>query len=237
MKTTIITGASKGIGRATASFLLENDHRVINLSRTPCSLSGVENIALDLASAHLAEQLADQLLSLLDYHPHQPGQLSLIHNAAMMENDNALETDAKSLRLVLETNLVAPHILNGSLIPLMAPGSSIIYIGSTLAEKAVANAFSYSVSKHAMVGMMRACCQDLAGTGIHTACICPGFTDTEMLRAHVGGDEATLSAIAALSAFNRLIEPEEIARCIYFAMNTPALNGSLIHANLGQIES
>ena len=44
------------------------------------------------------------------------------------------------------------------------------------------HSFSYVVSKHALVGMMRATCQDLAGREIHTACICPGFTDTEMFR-------------------------------------------------------
>ena len=72
-----------------------------------------------------------------------------------------------------------------------------------------------------MVGMMRASCQDLAGTGIHTACICPGFTNTEMLRAHVGESEETLQAIGGLSTFGRLIEPSEIADTIVFCAENP----------------
>jgi 3-oxoacyl-[acyl-carrier protein] reductase len=68
----------------------------------------------------------------------------------------------------------------------MGPGSSVLYVGSTLSEKAVPGSFSYVVSKHAQLGMMRATCQDLMGTGIHTAMVCPGFTDTEMLRNHLG---------------------------------------------------
>jgi len=88
----------------------------------------------------------------------------------------------------------------------------------------------------AVAGLMRATCQDLAGTGIHTACLCPGFTDTAMLRAHVGGSDETLAAIAAGISFNRLIEPGEIARALLFCAENPVVNGSLIHANLGQIQ-
>ena len=88
-----------------------------------------------------------------------------------------------------------------------------------------------------MIGMMRATCQDLAGSGIHTACICPGFTDTEMLRAHVGDSDEVLKMIGNMSSYSRLIEPVEIARSIEFAVANPVINGSVIHANLGQIES
>lgn len=119
----------------------------------------------------------------------------------------------------------------------MPHGSSLIYIGSTLSEKAVANSFSYVTSKHALVGMMRASCQDLKGKQIHTCCICPGFTDTEMLRTHVGDDSAVLEFIASLNTFNRMIEPKEIAEFIIWAHHNPVINGSVLHANLGQIES
>jgi NAD(P)-dependent dehydrogenase (short-subunit alcohol dehydrogenase family) len=116
----------------------------------------------------------------------------------------------------------------------MAPGSSILYVGSTLGEKAVPNSFSYVTSKHASIGMMRSTCQDLAGTGIHTACINPGFTDTEMLREHVPAD--VMPQIAAMSAFERLIQPEEIAQTLLFAAQSPVINGATINANLGQVE-
>ena len=94
--------------------------------------------------------------------------------------------------------------------------------------------YSYVISKHAIVGMMRALCQDLAGTGVHTACICPGFTDTEMLREHVPAD--AMAAVAEVSAFNRLIKPGEIAETLLFAAGNPVVNGAVIHANLGQRE-
>ena len=133
-------------------------------------------------------------------------------------------------------NVVAPAQLNQIVLPLMQAGSSIIYLGSTLSEKGVANTCSYVTSKHALLGLMRASCQDLVGSGIHTACVCPGFTATEMLENHVGGSTEILESIASGVAFNRLIEPIEIARTIAFAANNPVLNGAVVHANLGQIE-
>ena len=118
----------------------------------------------------------------------------------------------------------------------MKTGSSILYVNSTLGEKAVTNAYSYVVSKHAGIGMMKANCQDLAGRGIHTLSICPGFTDTEMLRAHVGHSDEVLKDIAGGVLMGRLIEPEEIAAALLFGAQSPVLNGSVIHANLGQRE-
>ena len=119
----------------------------------------------------------------------------------------------------------------------MPQRSSVLYIGSTLSEKAVPDSFSYVVSKHAQLGMMRATCQDLMGRGIHTALICPGFTDTEMLRTHLGSNPEVEQAIAGMNSFNRLIDPGEIAELIRWAHHNPVINGAVLHANLGQKEN
>ena len=244
MKTAIVTGASKGIGRATAQLLIDAGHRVINISRTPSPVSGVQNHLIDLTALDVPvalDQLVDDLLESAEQSGRQAKaekvEMVLVHNAARLVSDTVISTDAESLRSMMEVNVIAPQLLNHRLLPHMAAGSSIIYIGSTLSEKAVANAYSYVVTKHALIGMMRATCQDLAGRQIHTACICPGFTDTEMLRTHLGNNQEVLDSIASASTFGRLVAPEEIARCIVFAASNPAVNGTVIHANLGQIES
>lgn len=110
----------------------------------------------------------------------------------------------------------------------MKAGSSLLYIGTTLAEKGVPNAYSYVLSKHAGAGMMKANCQDLAGRGIHTASVCPGFTDTEMLRAHVGNDAGVLTQLAKHSTYQRLIEPVEIAQILLFCAANPVIKGACI---------
>jgi len=158
-----------------------------------------------------------------------------VHNASILANDQVGTTASDELRRIYEVNLIAPNTLNNLCIPHMQKASSIIYVGSTLSEKAVPNSFSYVTSKHATIGMMRSTCQDLAGGTVHTACVCPGFTDTQMLREHVPAD--AMDFVAGMSAFKRLIEPEEIASTVLFTANNPVLNGAVIHANLGQVEA
>lgn len=231
MNCLIITGASAGIGLHTARRFLAEGYTVVNLSRRRCPIDAVNQINCDLAAAGFLETIGPQLTPLL----REAETVVLIHNAARMENDSAVETPSNAFREVLEVNLIAPNSLNYFSIPYMKSGSAILYVGSTLSEKAVPGSYSYVVTKHAMVGMMRATCQDLAGREIHTCCLCPGFTDTEMLRAHV--PDESMDAVKAMSTFNRLIDPDEIAECLYWAASNPVINGSVLHANLGQIES
>lgn len=230
MNLLLITGASAGIGTSTAEAFLEAGYAVVNLSRRPCPVAGVTHVRCDLSRpdflADIAEALAPPLAS--------ADRITLAHNASRLVNDTAQATPSDALRAILETNVVAANTLNGHVLPHMGEGSCILYVGSTLSEKAVPGSFSYVVSKHAIVGMMRATCQDLAGTGIHTACVCPGFTDTEMLREHVPDD--AMASVSAMSAFSRLIEPAEIAATLLFAAENPVLNGAVLHANLGQVE-
>ena len=234
MPIAFITGASKGIGLATARQMLELGSRAINFSRSPSPAEGIENHAVDLSKSD-AESAVTALVDAL-----LPGSdretITLVHNAAKLQNDTADNLSAASFENIFRINVLGPHILNQALIPRMGPGSSILYIGSTLSEKAVPNSYSYVTTKHAMIGQMRATCQDLAGTRIHTACICPGFTDTEMLREHVDHDAEVLEAVSGMSAFGRLITPDEIASTITFCAGNPVVNGAIIHANLGQVE-
>lgn len=231
VKLLVITGASAGIGEATAARFQDQGYEVVNISRRPCRVAGTRSLAFDLT-----DDVSERLREALAPHLEAASEIVLVHNASRLENDSVETLASTQLRQVLEINLVAANTLNQLTLRHMKPGSSIIYVGSTLGEKAVPGAASYVVSKHALVGLMRATCQDLAGRNIHTACICPGFTDTEMLRTHVGEDPEVLDAIAGMNAFGRLIEPREIAECILFAARHPVINGAVLHANLGQIE-
>lgn len=230
-KLLVLTGGSRGIGAATLARFRNEGWRCINLSRSDCDPVMASQLSCDFSEPEWPVNHSDALLEMVG----QPDRICLVHNAALLLKDNVRDA-AYDLARVMQINLIAPQQLNEILLPRMQPGSAILYVGSTLSEKAVANTLSYSASKHALLGLMRATCQDLAGSGIHTACICPGFTDTEMLRDHVGRDEAILNALGAGDAFGRLVQPEEIAETLLFAANSPAINGATLHANLGQIE-
>jgi len=226
----IITGGSKGIGKKTIARFLENNWKVLNLSRTPCDFPNVTNVAIDLSKANSIHAHSAQLQSIVN----DASQLCLVHNAAYYTHNTILSQTIEELEQAFAVNIVAPSALNQLFIPFMKPSSSIIYIGSTLSEMAVPGVASYIVAKHAMIGLMRATCQDLNGKFIHTVCVCPGLTDTEMLRAHM--DQQTIDSFVThkISA-KRLVDPAEIAEVVYFCANSPVINGSIIHANLGQI--
>lgn len=230
----ILTGASSGIGAAAAEQFVERGYTVINISRRDCPVPGVETLATDLADERSAAQTCATLASRVADAGGAP--VCLVHNASLMLKDRCDTTEDADLSRVLSVNVVGINALNRSLLPLMPAGSSVLYVGSTLSEKAVAGAFSYIVSKHAQLGMMRATCQDLMGRGIHTALICPGFTDTSMLRQHVGHDDAVLDSLGEMNSFGRLVAPSEIADLILWAHDHPVINGSVMHGNLGQVE-
>ena len=231
-KVLVITGASKGIGRSTASIFLQSGYKVINLSRSNPNLDNIIHISADFSDSDWSSKIKEELEGHLD----SSKSISLIHSAGLLLKDSIEDVSSENFMRVLQVNIISATQLNQILLPFMANGSSIIYIGSTLSEKGVANSCSYVTSKHAVVGLMRSTTQDLVGKGIHTTCICPGFTDTEMLKNHVGGSKEILREISKGIAFNRLVNPEEIAKTLFFAAENPVLNGSIIHANLGQIE-
>ncbi len=230
----IVTGASSGIGAAAAELLQADGFTVYNVARRTCPVPGVENVCGDLSQPKTVSALARDLDTQLD--ALQPTEICLVHNAALMLKDTALDCQDADFARAMQINVLAINTFNRHLLPRMTTGSSVIFVGSTLSEKAVGGAFSYIVSKHAQLGMMRATCQDLMGKGIHTALVCPGFTDTEMLRNHIGNDEEILGAISAMNSYNRLVDPMEIAKLILWAHQNPVINGSVLHANLGQLE-
>ena len=232
MKTLVITGGSKGIGLATARLFAAEGYRVVNISRSPIALAGAVQLGIDIAEPDWAARHGEAVRAAVA----GSETIALVHNAGLLTKDSVANVDAAALHRVLQVNVVACVQLDQLLLPLMGAGSAIVYVGSTLGEKAVAGACAYVVSKHALIGLMRATCQDLAGRGIHTACVCPGFTDTEMLRAHVGDASEVLEALAGNVTFGRLIEPGEVARTIHFCAHNAVINGAVIHANLGQVE-
>ena len=231
MKLAIITGASSGIGCAAAELFLQSGFAVVNLSRRAHPNPNVESLSVDLCDEAAIATVSQQLLPRIK----TADSVALVHNAGYLAGDSADQFDAEILQRSLAVNVVAPSLLNKAWLSAMPASSSVMYIGSTLSEKAVAGSYSYVLSKHAVVGMMRATCQDLFGRELHTACICPGFTDTQMLREHIS-DEAVMQSIGANNGFGRLVRSEEMAELIVWAHQNPLINGSVLHANLGQKE-
>lgn len=229
----VVTGASSGIGRATVERLIRDGWHVHAVARRGCDVPGASAHAVDLAAPDGVDTLVQAL---------RPGlegaeRLALVHAAAVMESDAADRIDEAAWERAMRLNVTVPALLTAALADRLQPGSAVIYVGSTLSEKAVAGRLSYCTSKHALVGLMRGTVQDLFGRGVHAVCVCPGFTDTEMLRPVLDANPGLEEAVVANVAFGRLVRPEEIADLVAYCIERPVLNGSVLHANLGQRET
>lgn len=230
-KIAIITGASRGIGKAAVQKYQQQNWKVINISRNPCLLEQVENISADFSTAKWQETIKKKLTANLQ----EATQISLIHNACHYLSGSVETTDVNELEGVLAVNILAPVFLNQVVLPYMKSGSSIVYIGSTLSEMGLKNCMPYVLSKHAMLGLMRSTCQDLGYKKIHTCCICPGFTETELLHEHLKAGNRNIQEIKDKMLMNRLIQPDEVADFIYYCSNQPIVNGGVFHTALGVI--
>jgi len=93
-KVLLITGASKGIGLATAKHFSNAGYQLVNLSRSPCELEGAVNLKIDLLASNWLSEFSDQILSAVG----SPEQLVLVHNAAMMTKETVSDIEAQTLR-------------------------------------------------------------------------------------------------------------------------------------------
>mmetsp|Transcript_85703 Transcript_85703/g.170123 ORF Transcript_85703/g.170123 Transcript_85703/m.170123 type:complete len:269 (+) Transcript_85703:56-862(+) len=239
----VVTGGSSGIGAAVCGRAAGEGWRVMSVSRRPCGAQSnlaISSVLVDLAGGAdgpgAAEKAAEAVVEAVRAELQgTKAQIYLIHGASNYPADSAASVDLNGLSRALELNVTQPARLTTLLLPLMAPGSSVLFVGSTLSEKAVGGKLSYCTAKHAMVGLMRATAQDLLWSGIHTALVCPGITDTEMVRQATAGHEHAFAEFVS-ELQGRMLEPSEVADAIWNVARSPVLHGAIIHCNNGQKE-
>ena len=159
--------------------------------------------------------------------------ISFVHCAGITTSDTIEDFDEYHLRTISEINVFSALKLLNYLVPFMKKNSSAILLGSNLSYIGVPNSLSYTISKHALLGLMRSISKDLAYKEIYSCCICPGFVETDMLRGLAKSRNVDMNDFKAIQLIHRFIEPKEIAELIYFCSEHPIVNGSLIQANLG----
>ncbi|MEM1062254.1 MAG: SDR family oxidoreductase [Planctomycetota bacterium] len=224
----VVTGGSAGIGAEACRLFIARGVKAISLSRRCPGVDGVGHVEVDLSRADGVSSIEQTLREAVG----DACRVSLVHNAADLADDTAFTVDRERLLQQLSVSLVSAFELNRVLKPVMGPGSSVIYIGSTLSEGATAGCASYTAIKHAVVGMMRATCQDAFGEGIHSVAVCPGFTLTEMLRERLAAGGTEPDALLAMQT--RVAEPVDVAEVIVRAAESSIFNGAVLHASFGQ---
>lgn len=215
MRLAVVTGASRGIGRATA---LELAHRglglalvgraspeqdeTVELARRRGSPS-VRAFECDFADAVATERVGSALAAL------GPPDV-LVHNAAVAPRVAVEETPTAVWEETLLVNLTAPFLLTRALLPSMRREGKgrIVFVGSISSTLGTARQAAYVASKWGLVGFMKSLAEELKDSGVVALAVLPGSTSTRMLEG---------------SGFEPRMTPEDVAKTIvHFALDAPA---------------
>jgi 3-oxoacyl-[acyl-carrier protein] reductase len=217
-----VTGASRGIGRATALRLAERGVHLALLGRPSADLErtledvralGVEAEAIpcDLGATDPAGVAARRVLD--RFGPPD----AVIHNAATIERAPIAEMTVEAWDVQLAVNVRGPFLLTRALLPSMVDrhAGRHVYVSSISATLGTAGSSAYCASKWALVGFVKSLAEELSGTGLSAVAVLPGSVGTRMLEG---------------SGFSPRMTPDDVARTLVFhALDAPAAhNGAII---------
>ncbi|MDA1085493.1 MAG: SDR family NAD(P)-dependent oxidoreductase [Verrucomicrobia bacterium] len=200
MKTVLVTGASRGLGRAIAETFAAGGYDTIGVARSVCEIPGVRTVQLDVCDEAAVTELIGSLET-LDV---------VVNNAGIARLRPLLETPTTDLREILEVNVIGAFVVMREAARRMAThgGGLIINIASDAALKGIANMAPYAASKHALLGLARSVSAELRGQGVRVCTYCPGPIDTGIL--------------GPASKNPQALQPADIARTIVHLAELPA---------------
>ena len=205
----VVTGASRGIGRAIAVKLEELGADVATVQRGDGP--GV-SITADLGDAEAAERAVEEAAERL-------GRLDVcVVNHGTMFRAPALELPLDELRRVLEVNLVGAFVVSRAAarrFVAQGSGGRIVHTASMMSFHAGINTLAYAASKGGLAQMMKAQANEWAPLGIRVNAVAPGWVETELTRA-LRDDESRFREISARIPVGRWAQPEDIAGAVAF---------------------
>ena len=216
-RTAIVTGASRGIGRAIAlalggcgmrlGLLARSQERLEEIADEVEALGGRALVAeCDLGDLSALEVTARRLVERL-------GSVDLlVNNAGVFHESAVVEQELDDWERVLRINLTAPMLLCRLILPLMiaAGGGRIVNIASNSAVQGYAGQAAYSASKHGLLGLARCLALEARPHNIHVHTLCPGGVDTDLIR----GTE-----VGRRFEGQPLIVPQDIADLVLFCIS------------------
>jgi 3-hydroxy acid dehydrogenase / malonic semialdehyde reductase len=221
-KTAVLTGASSGIGAATAQALAREGARVVGGARRAERIAApIVALELDVTDPESCQRFVDGVVEEL-------GGIDILVNAAGLALGRDLfdESTEDDERVVLETNVNGLIRMTRLVLPHLRDGGHIVNIGSVAGRQAYEKGSLYVTSKFAVRGFTYALREDLLGRPIHITTVDPGLVETDFSRVRFRGDEETATKVyQGVEA----MQPEDIADCVLFAVTRPA------HVNVDEL--
>jgi 3-oxoacyl-[acyl-carrier protein] reductase len=240
----LVTGASRGIGRAIAQELARQGAKVVGTATSESGAAAIteylsaiapecgKGVVLNVIDAERCNAVVDQMQK-------EYGGLSiLVNNAGITQDQLAMRMKDEEWDAVIATNLTAVARLSRAVLRGMmkAKHGRIINITSVVGSAGNPGQMNYAAAKAGVAGMSRALAREIGGRNITVNCVAPGFIDTDMTR-ELG--EQQVSALMQQIPLGRFGLPEDIAAAVAFLASPQAgyITGTTLHVNGGMYMS
>ena len=235
----LVTGASRGIGKAIALELATQGHTVIGTGTSPAS---AENVTTDLRAARAQGRGAvldvndlQQIESVVNEITDEFGPISvLVNNAGVTEDNLLMRMKPSQWEKTLNTNLAAVFALTKLCLKGMTKAryGRVINLSSVVGATGNAGQTNYAASKAGLIGFTKSLALEIASRGITVNAVAPGFIDTDMTSALAEEQRSKLLEAIPLA---RLGRAEDISKAVAFLVSDDAsyITGQVLHVNGG----